>query len=61
VQRGINPIRLVIEATQPEALPANYRRYLEHQFRETLGIAHAPIDLRFMRPRRRRRARAGAA
>ncbi len=61
VQRGVNPIRFAIETTQPDALPPHYRRYLEHQFREALAIAHAPLELRFMRPRRRRRRRVGAA
>jgi GTP-binding protein len=62
VQRGVNPIRFLIVTTQPEAIAKSYRRYLEHRFREALGIEHAPLTLRFARPRRRqRRIRAGAA
>jgi GTP-binding protein len=61
VQRGVSPIRIVIEANQPEAVPTHYRRYLAHQFRERLEIEHAPIQLLFVRPRRpRRRVRAEA-
>jgi len=61
VQRGVNPIRFVIEATQPEALPPHYRRYLEHQLRAALGVGPAAIALSFARPRRKRRAPAAGA
>lgn len=61
VQRGVNPIRFVIEVTQPEALPPHYRRYLEHQFRAALGVGPAAIALSFARPRRKRRAPAAGA
>jgi GTP-binding protein len=54
VQRGVNPIRFLIVATQPEAVPVNYRRYLERELRSTLSIAHAPLELRFARPRKKR-------
>jgi GTP-binding protein len=61
VQRGVNPIRFLIEATQPEAVPVSYRRYLEHQFRAALAIEHAPLTLRFARPRRRRKRERAAS
>jgi GTPase len=54
VQRGVNPIRFLIVASQPEAVPVHYRRYLERELRSTLAIAHAPLELRFARPRKRR-------
>jgi GTP-binding protein len=58
VQRGVNPIRLQIETSQPEAVPIHYQRYLERRLREGLGLAHAPLVLRFTRPRRKRRVEA---
>jgi GTP-binding protein len=61
VQRGVKPIRFHIEASQPEAVPIHYRRYLERRFREELALTHAPIVLRFVRPRRRRRTVAAGA
>ncbi|HWN83106.1 MAG TPA: ribosome biogenesis GTPase Der, partial [Candidatus Udaeobacter sp.] len=53
VQRGVNPIRFLIVATQPEALPVHYLRYLTREFRERLGIAHAPLELRLSRPKKK--------
>jgi predicted GTPase len=53
VQRGVNPLRFLIVATQPEALPVHYLRYLSRDLRERLGIAHAPLELRLSRPRKR--------
>jgi GTPase len=53
VQRGVNPLRFVIVATQPDALPVHYQRYLARELRRTLAIDHAPLELRFVRPRKR--------
>jgi len=53
VQRGVNPIHFLIVATQPEVLPVNYLRYLTREFRERLGIAHAPLELRLSRPKKK--------
>ncbi len=61
VQRGVNPIRFHIEVSQPPALPPHYRRYLRHQFRAALGVGPAAVELRFARPRRKRRAPAAGA
>jgi GTP-binding protein len=53
VQRGVNPIRFLIVATQPEVLPVHYLRYLTREFRERLGILHAPLELRLSRPKKK--------
>jgi predicted GTPase len=53
VQRGVNPLRFLIVATQPEALPIHYLRYLARDLRQRLGIAHAPLELRLSRPKKK--------
>ncbi|MDZ7683881.1 MAG: ribosome biogenesis GTPase Der [Gammaproteobacteria bacterium] len=42
---GRNPPTLVIHGNQTESVPDSYRRFLEHRFRDALGLAGTPIRL----------------
>lgn len=46
-QGGKNPPVIVIHGNQTERIPAAYRRYLNHFFRDRLGLKGTPIRLEF--------------
>jgi GTP-binding protein len=50
-QTGSRPPTFTLFVNRPRAVPESYRRYLTHQLREQLDLAHAPIKL-ILRPRR---------
>jgi len=46
-QGGSNPPRIIIHGNQTEAVPANYKRYLENRYRKKLKISGTPIFIEF--------------
>ena len=46
-QGGKNPPVIVIHGNQTERIPAGYRRYLNHTFRDLLGLKGTPVRLEF--------------
>ena len=46
-QGGKNPPVIVIHGNQTERIPASYRRYLNHLFRDRLGLKGTPLRLEF--------------
>lgn len=44
---GHNPPTIVIHGNQTESVPDAYKRYLEHRFRDGLGLMGTPIRLQF--------------
>jgi GTPase len=55
-QTGSRPPTFAVFVNLPRAVPESYRRYVSHQLREQLDLAHAPIKLVL---RARREAREG--
>jgi GTP-binding protein len=50
-QLGTRPPTFVLFCSEPDAVQASYRRFLENQLRESFGLAGAPVRLR-LRSRR---------
>lgn len=46
-QGGSHPPRIVIHGNQTQALPAEYKRYLENAFRSAFQLQGTPIELEF--------------
>lgn len=46
-QGGKNPPVIVIHGNQTERIPSSYRRYLNHTFRDRLGLKGTPVRLEF--------------
>ncbi len=44
---GRNPPTLIIHGNQTESVPDSYKRFLEHRFRDALGLRGTPIRLEF--------------
>ncbi|MAI42675.1 MAG: ribosome biogenesis GTPase Der [Candidatus Azotimanducaceae bacterium] len=44
---GINPPRIVVHGNQTDAVPASYRRYLEHRFIAELKLEGTPVHFEF--------------
>ena len=44
---GVNPIRLVIHASQDKKIPANYKKYLLNQLKDELDLKNIPLELIF--------------
>ena len=44
---GINPPRIVVHGNQTDAVPASYRRYLEHLFIAELKLEGTPVHFEF--------------
>jgi GTPase len=53
-QTGSRPPAFTLFVSAPRGVPESYRRYLAHQLRQQLNLAHAPIRL-ILRPRREAR------
>ena len=43
----MNPIRLVIHASQDKKIPANYKKYLLNQLKDELDLKNIPLELIF--------------
>ena len=41
----MNPIRLVIHASQDKKIPANYKKYLLNQLKDELDLKNIPLEL----------------
>jgi GTP-binding protein len=54
-QIGTAPTTFAIIASDPDAIPESYRRYLERGFRKAWDFTGAPMRLRFRRRRGRGR------
>ncbi|MBC7780335.1 MAG: ribosome biogenesis GTPase Der, partial [Proteobacteria bacterium] len=46
-QGGLNPPIVVIHGNSLDAVPASYRRYLEHMFRATFRLEGTPLRIQF--------------
>jgi GTP-binding protein len=57
-QTGSRPPAFALFVNTPRGVPESYRRYLTHQLREHLSLAHAPIKL-ILRARREERKERG--
>jgi GTPase len=44
-QVGMNPPRVLIFSNRPEDIPENYRRYIEHSLRDSLGMRGVPLKV----------------
>ncbi len=54
-QTTVRPPTFVLFCTEPEAVQASYRRFLENRLRESFGLEGIPIRLR-LRSRKREEA-----
>ncbi len=50
-QTGIEPPRVTLFCSEPDAIKQSYVRFLENRFRDEFGFVGVPIRLR-LRPRR---------